>query len=514
MTLLSIEGFGLDNSIRCSARCTFEEHTMRTGKTIRPNQGTQDCGEGGFGMRLILCFIMSGLCLAGVANPTHAQTQIDATGKYFCSASAVGVLKKGVFKPVSETKLQASNKKQIKALKLRLKKASKKKKAAIKRAIANLTTLSNNIVACLNGDYEPSSPLALGKFHSCAIRDTGQVSCWGYNALGQLGDGTTANSSSPVDVVGLSGSSIAVSAGHSHSCAVSSEGGVSCWGANSYGQLGNGATSSQSGVVQVVGLASGAKKITSGRYHTCALTTAGAVKCWGSNSDGQLGSGSFDDSSVPVDVSGLSSGIKDITAGELHTCAILQDKTVACWGSNTFLQIGASPEQISGGRSAIPVEVLDTYQSASDVDAGAFHTCAVLSGEVYCWGLNGDGQLGIGEQGAASFPIASTAVEDSMKRVVCGGIFSCGITTVQDVRCWGGNDAGYLGDGTFLSSLTPVSASGLSGILGLEASQFHACALLSNKSVACWGSNTSGQLGNNNASQQSTPAIVAGLTTR
>lgn len=493
---------------------------MRAGKTIGSYQKTQECGESRFGLPHLLCFILSVLCLAGMVDPVHAQTQIDTNGKFFCSSSAVGILTRGVFKPVSAAKLQASNKKQIKALTLSLKRASKRKKATIKRNIANLGTLTKNIAACLNGDYESPTPLALGKFHSCAIRNTGQVSCWGSNSDGQLGDGTTTNSSSPVDVVGLSGSSIAISAGHSHSCAVSSDGRVSCWGSNSDGELGNGATSTQSGVVQVVGLTSGVKKIASGRYHTCALTTVGAVKCWGSNSEGQLGSGSMGDkSAVPVDVYGLSSGVKDITAGELHTCATLKDKTVACWGSNINRQMGAIPGQISGGRSAIPVQVYNLYQdgylSASNVDAGSFHTCSVSSwGAVVCWGLNADGQLGTGEEGTPSDPTASNAVGDLMKRVVCGGTFSCGITTDQYVMCWGENHIGYLGDGTLLSSLTPVSASGLSGILGLEASQFHACAILSNKSVACWGANTSGQLGNGNTLNQATPAVVAGLTTR
>ncbi|MCL2449538.1 MAG: hypothetical protein FWD17_11370 [Polyangiaceae bacterium] len=150
----------------------------------------------------------------------------------------------------------------------------------------------------------------------------GGVQCWGYGVDGELGNNSTSSSLVPVAVSGLSSGVSAVAVGTSHGCALTTAGGVQCWGDNSYGELGNNSTSGSLVPVPVSGLSSGVSAIAAGYFHTCALTTAGGVQCWGSNSSGQLGNSSTTDSHVPVAVTGLSSGVSAITVGQYFTCAL------------------------------------------------------------------------------------------------------------------------------------------------------------------------------------------------
>ena len=162
---------------------------------------------------------------------------------------------------------------------------------------------------------EPVSQTSAGLFHTCALTTAGAVKCWRSNVNGQLGDNSTTQSLTPVNVVGL-GSGVAVfSAGVHHTCALTTAGAVKCWGANGNGQLGDNSTANRSTPVDVVGLGSGVAAISEGGVHTCALTTTGAVKCWGYNGNGQLGDNSTTDRLTPVDVVGLGSGVAAISAG-------------------------------------------------------------------------------------------------------------------------------------------------------------------------------------------------------
>src|SRR5207253_997545 len=135
------------------------------------------------------------------------------------------------------------------------------------------------------------------------------------NQWGQLGDGSTVDRSLPVDVVGLTSGVVAVSAGDSHTCALTSIGGVKCWGRNNDGQLGDGTTPNRLTRNSVTGLGSGISGIDAGGFHACALSSAGAVLCWGSNSNGQIGDGTTMDRAAPVTPIGLSSGVKAIGTG-------------------------------------------------------------------------------------------------------------------------------------------------------------------------------------------------------
>ena len=239
--------------------------------------------------------------------------------------------------------------------------------------------------------------------HSCALRRDGTISCWGNNRAGQLGNGQSndgESSSAPVQVAGIDDAT-AIAAGQDHSCALHQTGAVSCWGENFSGQLGNGQSGHyvrSSVPVKVTGITD-ATAIAAGRYHSCALHRGGTVSCWGGNSSGQLGneqSGgtNYYGSSVPVRVVGITDATA-ITASGVHSCALHQDGTISCWGWNDDGQLG----NVTYADSSVPVRVF-SITDATAITASRHHSCALhQNGTVSCWGRNGSGQLGNGQSG-------------------------------------------------------------------------------------------------------------------
>jgi len=249
--------------------------------------------------------------------------------------------------------------------------------------------------------------IATGMIHSCALAGGG-VKCWGANGFGQLGDGSDTQRLSPVQVSGLASGVQAIATGGEHTCALTSGGGVKCWGANDYGQLGNNTTTEQYAPVNVTGLASGVVAISAGRFHTCAVTSGGGAKCWGANENGELGDGSNTERHTPVDVSGLASGVASIAAGYGHTCARTNGGGVKCWGSNSWGQLGNG----SGSDSDVPVDVSGLASGASSIGVGSDHSCAVIgAGQVLCWGSNQYGQLGNDDNADSPVPVFVLASE-------------------------------------------------------------------------------------------------------
>ena len=181
--------------------------------------------------------------------------------------------------------------------------------------------------------------LCRGPPHLCRNNCGGGGTCWGSNLEGELGDGTTIRRTAPAEVEGLSSGVIAVSTGASLTCALTTTGGVKCWGWNKDGQVGDGTTTSRTKPVDVVGLTNGVIAISPGIFQTCALTTVGGLMCWGGNSAGQLGDGTTVQQSTPVDVVGLTSGVAAVSTG-FHTCAVTIAGGVMCWGGNSVGQLG------------------------------------------------------------------------------------------------------------------------------------------------------------------------------
>lgn len=218
-----------------------------------------------------------------------------------------------------------------------------------------------------------SAMITHGASHVCELTSGGGVRCWGYNGDGELGDGSTVARLAPVEVTGLARGVRAIAAGGYHTCALTNAGAVKCWGRNVDGQLGNPDRTAQRAPVDVVGLAADVVAITAGGSHTCALTGAGAVKCWGYNRHGQLGNGSTLDQAVPVVVAGLGAGVTAIAAGANHTCALVAGGALRCWGYNDYGQLG---DRTAETRVA-PVAAVALATPATAITAGLFHTCAL-----------------------------------------------------------------------------------------------------------------------------------------
>jgi alpha-tubulin suppressor-like RCC1 family protein len=358
---------------------------------------------------------------------------------------------------------------------------------------------------------QPTTPLvgvtaiAAGSFHTCAVLASGVVDCWGLNSNGQLGNGSTAESSTPVAVKGALPEASAITAGVGHTCLLTTGGSVQCWGDNSTGQLGNGGTG-QSLVPVTVPTLPGAIAIAAGADFTCALLSDTSVQCWGDNSTGQLGNGGTTESPTPVPVSGLTN-VTAIAAGGSFACAI-SGGSVECWGSDQDGQLG---DGTMGTSSPTPVAVA-TVTNATAIAAGSLHACAVLGdGSVQCWGDNSNGQLGDGTLSIELTPGPTSPLQGQAFALAGGNLHTCAVLTGGPIECWGENNIGQLGNGTAAQSEVPVLVQApASSASAVAAGQMHTCAIVANGGVECWGSNQDGQLGAQNPQtlQSLTPAPV------
>jgi alpha-tubulin suppressor-like RCC1 family protein len=300
------------------------------------------------------------------------------------------------------------------------------------------------------------------------LLSSGRVKCWGSNDYGQLGNGELGSGkerAAPVDVANLT-DVVALAAGNDHTCALLSGGSVKCWGSNDYGQLGTGDSGSGKGQATPVAVSnlSGVLAVAAGEAHTCALLSGGGVKCWGYNSGGQLGngkSGPGEDQAAPVAVSNLS-GVTAVTAGKFHSCALLSSGSVKCWGENDHGQVG-NGELGDGKYQSTPGNV-SNLSGVAAVNARGRHSCALLvDGSVKCWGWNDWGQLGNGESGAGKDRATPVSVSNlsGVAAVVAGGYHNCALMGSGGIKCWGMGDSGQLGNGGTSDKSTPVDVIGL-----------------------------------------------------
>ena len=319
--------------------------------------------------------------------------------------------------------------------------------------LGNDAAMSNSNIPVTVSGLSDVVAIGSGIQHNCVLSSGGGVQCWGDGVSGVLGRGSSTDSWSPVAVTGLSSGVTQLSVGTAHTCAVTNTNGLKCWGNGSYGRLGDGTTNQKSVPTDIFPSGSGVIAVSLGDVSTCALFSGGSVQCWGRNYSGQLGTGGTTDSLSPTPVPTLTSGVVAISVGEnnvlsgqaSHACALMTDGSVQCWGDNTAGQIGdgtTSPR-------LVPTAVVGLPAPAVGISAGAKHTCAVLdTGALYCWGLNASQQLGDGTVTPRPLPTQVYGLSSGIAAVAAGSVHTCAMTTTSDVKCWGDNVYGQLGDGT------------------------------------------------------------------
>ncbi len=367
-------------------------------------------------------------------------------------------------------------------------------------------------------------------FHTCALRKTGSVVCWGNNDDGQLATGDTVDRSKAVPALTAAGVMLSnitkVSAGSDHTCAITKAKSIICWGANSVGQLGDG-TGNIADLVYATGvvvLQGGApltniQHLESSADRTCAVDKSGALYCWGENGFGQLSDGTFVDKNVATPSLFLQStplsGINDGTNGGQHSCALIKTGTVMCWGRGADGQLGDGATDQRTGAVVAKMADSSALTGVTNLAAGGFHTCVTTkSGQAYCWGTNTYGQLGDGTTdqrlGATLAELLNGDPLLNVTAIVAGYNHTCTLNKTGSVLCWGDNQYGQLGDGTTDQREGAVLSGGgvLPTITAIASGSFHTCALASTKQVYCWGANSVGQLGNGTDSLSMTPVLV------
>jgi hypothetical protein len=292
-----------------------------------------------------------------------------------------------------------------------------------------------------------------GGSHSCALSTSGGVWCWGLNNHGQVGNGGSGfGIFLPVSVARVTSGVGAISLGGEHSCVVMSSGEAKCWGRNDEGQLGVSDSTSRFRPTTVVGLESGVASVDAAGKHTCAVTTTGAVKCWGLNDHGALGDGTTEIRRTPTDVSGLGSGVVAVALGGQHSCALTNAGAVKCWGLNSSGQVGNG----SVADAWTPVAVSGLGSGVASISAGGAYTCAQMtSGSLKCWGAGASGQVGDGTATQRLVPTDVPGATSNVAAVSAGRAHACLEQVTGLTKCWAENESGQLGDGTTIDLYGP-----------------------------------------------------------
>jgi alpha-tubulin suppressor-like RCC1 family protein len=360
-----------------------------------------------------------------------------------------------------------------------------------------------------------------GDNHTCALRDiTGNnaLRCWGYGDAGRLGYSNENNvgaANTPLSVGDVPEVSDIkqVAGGGGHTCVLLNSGFVKCWGANTYGQLGYGHTS-DIGDGEFVGgagsvlLGGVAIKVAAGGQHSCALMDTGSVRCWGRNNFGQLGYANtslepaIGDDERPYEAGDVNLNgdlAQDITAGANHTCALLRNGRVRCWGDNSQGQLGyGNTTRIGEDEHPGSVASVDVAGPVIRLRARGNDTCALLAnGFVRCWGNNAFGQNGLGDTSAyRTAPANDVNLGETATDIAVGVEHACALLAGGGVKCWGRGTEGQLGNGTWVTVNAPLSSPiSMPSAVRITAGARHSCALLSTGKVRCWGTSANGELG-------------------
>lgn len=345
--------------------------------------------------------------------------------------------------------------------------------------------------------------ISAGYFHTCALTEGGAVYCWGNGASGALGNGSTTSSSTPVAVDGGPLIFAAISAGSGYTCGVTNTGAGYCWGSGTDGKLGTGSTQ-QSTTPAPVADGHIFTAIAAGLRHTCGVTAGGSALCWGNGPDGELGNGSTTNRYVATPVTGNLMFFA-ASGGVSHTCAIAMDGQAYCWGSGSAGRLGTG----SNANQNTPTPVAGTHRFSA-IAAGSSHSCGIAEWRAYCWGERAFGRLGDGStSGSSTVPVAVQG-NLAFATVSTGAFHSCALTPAGAAYCWGVGASGQLGHGSGANSPTPVAVAGGHIFAVLASGSDHTCGITIGGATYCWGSGFNGKLGNGLSENSHAPTLVSG----
>ena len=359
--------------------------------------------------------------------------------------------------------------------------------------------------------------------HSCSILGNGSLMCWGLNNRGQIGIGNTLNAHSPEWVDLGSGTNVTeVVNGFRHTCAILENGSLMCWGENLDGQMGNGQQYQTQTTPLWVDLGAGrtAASIDADSQNTCAIVDNGSLYCWGENANGMLNDDPLQlgRQTTPrwIDLGG--NAASEVSVGSMNVCSILNNGSLYCWGDDSYGQLARG--SVTGSDSWVPLHVdFGAGVAVAQIDLGSQHVCAIVdNGSLYCWGRNSNGALGNGSAGFSQSTGTPSWVDLGTGRtavaVSAGGFHTCAIVDNGSLYCWGLNSGGQAGIGSTVSSITTPQWVNL-GVgrtaIAVSAGSQHTCAILDNGELKCWGQDYNGALGNGvGTSSYTIPQTVPG----
>ena len=349
--------------------------------------------------------------------------------------------------------------------------------------------------------------------HTCGVKISTQlVYCWGNRIEGKVGDNTgyALQQTKPVAVQQGGVSFVSVATGAKHTCGLTNLGAAYCWGLGANGRLGDNTYLDRYLPVPVQQGAVVFTSLTVGNAHTCGLTSLGAAYCWGYNGLGQLGDNSTSQRPAPVAVQQGAVTFTSIAAGRNFTCGLTSAGATYCWGFNGNGQLGDNTTT----QRLTPVAVQQGATTFASIAAGENHACGITSGGAgYCWGYNGAGQLGDNSTTQRLTPVTVQQGAVTFASITAGGLQTCGLTNTGAGYCWGDNGSGRLGDNTTTRRLTPVAVQqGAVTFASIAAGAAHACGLTSAGMSYCWGNNGEGQVGDNTTTDRLTPVGGVGWT--
>ncbi|MFL2985198.1 MAG: putative Ig domain-containing protein [Candidatus Poseidoniaceae archaeon] len=371
-------------------------------------------------------------------------------------------------------------------------------------------------------DYDPleaqNLSLVTGEWNTCALDSNQNVFCWGRNGNGQIGNGQTGTAACgtsghkckdiPTATNDLGSDVISLAFGHQHACGLLDTGAVKCWGRNNAGQLGT--SGGDKDTPQTINLGSGrtATSIYAGGHYTCAILDDTSVKCWGQNTDGQLGIGSNLNTNTPTTINTLGSGRTAVSlATAMSTvCALLDDGSVKCWGDDAYGQLGNGGTNTDTNSPSSSAINLGSGRTAKAITGGEFHFCAILDDDsIKCWGHGANGKLGTGSHADRTTPTSTSGSFATGRYAVAidaGYDHTCAILDNGQLTCWGSDSDGQLGNGATTGTKSSLQSSTVSlgtgrTAISISAGGTHTCAQLDNNELMCWGNRADGQVGDN-----------------